>query len=367
MRTVADLRAWAARQWARNWREWAAMPESTGPPSWPLHPPTQRELAADPDAVALAVGQWRQLEGEDGVTLEWVERTLPSFGRQRLPSRAHLSGPAVARLLGESEAWERATAALAHLRHAWPVLEQHPAATRAVKALATLPEEDLVRLMAVLGWLEANPETVRWERELPVPGVDTKWVERHRTLVGELAHAITGSLPGLRRIGARFTVHLPPEADGVRQFSVDLEGLRGLGLRPQRVLIVENVVSLLSLPDLSGTVAIHGMGFAAPTLARVAWVAAAEQLYWGDLDTYGFQILGRLRAALPDVRSVLMDVATSTAYRGLAVTEPVPFRGAIGYLTAEEHRALAMLRTGDLRLEQERLPADAIRQALMSV
>lgn len=367
MRTVADLRAWAARQWARNWREWAAMPESTGPPSWPLQPPTQRELAADPDAVALAVGQWRQLEGEDGVTLEWVERTLPSFGRQRLPSRAHLSGPAVARLLGESEAWERATAALAHLRHAWPVLEQHPAATRAVKALATLPEEDLVRLMAVLGWLEANPETVRWERELPVPGVDTKWVERHRTLVGELAHAITGSLPGLRRIGARFTVHLPPEADGVRQFSVDLEGLRGLGLRPQRVLIVENVVSLLSLPDLSGTVAIHGMGFAAPTLARVAWVAAAEQLYWGDLDTYGFQILGRLRAALPDVRSVLMDVATLTAYRGLAVTEPVPFRGAIGYLTAEEHRALAMLRTGDLRLEQERLPADAIRQALMSV
>lgn len=49
------------------------------------------------------------------------------------------------------------------------------------------------------------------------------------------------------------------------------------------------------------------------------------------------------------------------------MTEPVPFRGAIGYLTAEEHRALAMLRTGDLRLEQERLPADAIRQALMSV
>lgn len=87
----------------------------------------------------------------------------------------------------------------------------------------------------------------------------------------------------------------------------------------------------------------------------------------GDLDTYGFQILGRLRAALPDVRSVLMDVATLTAYRGLAVPEPVPFRGAIGYLTAEEHRALAMLRTGDLRLEQERLPADAIRQALMSV
>lgn len=62
-----------------------------------------------------------------------------------------------------------------------------------------------------------------------------------------------------------------------------------------------------------------------------------------------------------------MDVATLTAYRGLAVTEPVPFRGAIGYLTAEEHCALAMLRTGDLRLEQERLPADAIRQALMSV
>lgn len=366
MRTVADLRAWAARQWARNWREWVAAPEAAGPPSWPLHPPTQRELAADPDAVALAVGQWRQLEAEGGVTLEWVERTLPSFGKQRLPSRAQLSGPAVARLLGESSAWERATAALAHLRRAWPVLEHHPSATRAVKALAALPEEDVVRLLAVLGWLEANPETVRWERELPVAGVDTKWVERHRTLVGELAHAITGSLPGLRRIGARFAVHLPPEADGVRQFSVDLEGLRRLSIQPQRVLIVENLVSALTLPDLPGTVAIHGMGFAAPTLASVAWVAAAEQRYWGDLDTYGFQILGRVRAALPEVRSVLMDLATLTAHRGLAVAEPAPFRGGIGYLTAEEHRALAMLRAGGLRLEQERLPAEAIRRALSS-
>ncbi|NHB84482.1 hypothetical protein G7085_07325 [Tessaracoccus sp. HDW20] len=57
-------------------------------------------------------------------------------------------------------------------------------------------------------------------------------------------------------------------------------------------------------------------GFAAPSLAEVGWIRDAEVSYWGDLDTYGFQILGRVREVLPQTRSVLMDEATLAAARG---------------------------------------------------
>lgn len=70
----------------------------------------------------------------------------------------------------------------------------------------------------------------------------------------------------------------------------------------------------------------------------------------------GFQILGLVRAALPDVRSVLMDVPTWAEHHAMAVDEPRPFHGEIGYLTAGELAALALVRAGDLRLEQERIP-----------
>lgn len=76
----------------------------------------------------------------------------------------------------------------------------------------------------------------------------------------------------------------------------------------------------------------------------------------GDLDSHGFAILGRLRQHLEQTESVLMDADTLSRFHHLAVPEPIPHRGHIGYLTLSEHHALTLLRAGDLRLEQERIP-----------
>lgn len=136
------------------------------------------------------------------------------------------------------------------------------------------------------------------------------------------------------------------------------------GGAPRAVLVCENATTLGTLPEVGGVVAVHGMGFAAPTLAEVGWLRDADAWYWGDLDTYGFQILGLVRAALPSVRSVLMDVAAWEEHQSLSVTEPRPFRGEIGYLTAAELAALARVREHDRRLEQERIPRSAAHAAL---
>ena len=147
----------------------------------------------------------------------------------------------------------------------------------------------------------------------------------------------------------------PGLSDGPQEFAAGVAGLNAAGLVPHLVLMSENQVPVMRLPTLPGVVAIHSMGFAAVNLATVTWIKDAPQLYWGDLDSYGFRILGQLRQVLPSVRSVLMDARTLHRHADLAIAEPHPYRGEIGYLSAAERSVLAEIRRADLRLEQERI------------
>ena len=94
------------------------------------------------------------------------------------------------------------------------------------------------------------------------------------------------------------------------------------------------------------------------------WLRAARVLYWGDLDTYGLSILSMIRQALPQTESLLMDAGTLRRFAALAGTEPRPYRGPIGHLTASEREALLAIRAADVRLEQERIPLNYAREVL---
>ena len=98
MRTVADARDWAEGQWQRNWKRWLTTAEADAK-SWPLHPPSQAQFAADPEAVARWTRSWRDLRVA-GVEVEWVERHWPAYGRQLLPQRVVASPDAIAGLAG---------------------------------------------------------------------------------------------------------------------------------------------------------------------------------------------------------------------------------------------------------------------------
>lgn len=365
MRTVGEFRAWASGQWRSHWPVWLA--GVADPRSWPLHAPTEADMARDPDAVARWVGEWQRFAATDGVQVQTVEKAWRAHGVQKLPERVMLTPAAAAGLAGRADVWQRASDAAVRLRDAWPEADLTAALGVAARTLGALSEADVVRLLAVVGWLAAHPDSGLWERELPVADVHTKWLERHRTAVEPLVAAVTGrDGTGLRRTPIRFRVRALASGllGGADDFTIDLDALGRLSVRPRAVLVCENATTLGTLPELPGTVAVHGMGFAAPALAEVKWLRAAQTWYWGDLDTYGFLILGRLRAALPEVRSVLMDSATWEAHAALSVEEPRPFGGEIGYLTAGELAALALVREGDRRLEQERIPRASAHEVL---
>jgi hypothetical protein len=127
----------------------------------------------------------------------------------------------------------------------------------------------------------------------------------------------------------------------------------------------------MALPDVAGAVGIMKLGNAVSGLSSVPWMQGIQAIYWGDIDTHGFAILDRARKALPQLRSVLMDEATTLRYQNLWGTEPVQTNNfALENLNEQElsvYRALKANTWGHkVRLEQERLSWSDSMEALLA-
>lgn len=335
-----------------------------------LHPPSERLLADDPDATREWVRRWQDHSGPG--TVDWEPRRWPSFGTQDVPVRLRLTGaPDISRAAGELARWqdlERRCTELAGL-HPSPGFRETVAAT--FTRWEPLSDDDFQRLVATVGWLLENPASGLLIRQLPIEGVDTKWLGTHRRLVEKLIDGARGStdlgigtLPVLHDIAVLDPTLLPGMP---RIFASPVDGLSGLPITPRTVLILENREGLYALPPITGTVAVHGGGYRVVDLADIPWIATADVVYWGDLDTHGLAILDRLRRRLPAARSLLMDPATLHRWRHLAVPEPSPAAEEPEALTDTEVDALRQLRTTGLRLEQERIPWPAVLDQLRAV
>ncbi|WP_024796587.1 DUF3322 domain-containing protein [Tomitella biformata] len=323
-----------------------------------LKPPTEAQVHAGFDAVVAWVRTWQSYAGAG--TVEWETRRWANYGSQDIPVRVLLSGPdVIASAARASTSWLSAKSRLDRLL-AGRADGLRPAAAAAVGKWESLTEPDFARLLAALTWLTEHPDSGWYIRQLPVPGVDTKWIGRHRGLLESLLTGVRGEmdlgvrgLPTMRRIAVCDRALLP---GAPRIFDTSLDELAVLDLRPARVLILENQEGLHALPDLTGAVALHGRGYSVSELAGLEWMHEVRVQYWGDLDSHGFAILDRLRHHLPGVESLLMDRETLEAWLELAVTEESPAIGELTMLTVEERAALAVIREGSLRLEQERVP-----------
>ena len=189
-------------------------------------------------------------------------------------------------------------------------------------------------------------------RQVDVPGVDTKFIERHRGVLTELLDAqldpsrvdaaapdFAGRYGFLRKPGyVRFRV--AGRFRGFSELSVRADEFTAAHLPGvTRAYVVENEITYLAFPLPADAIVIFGGGYAVAVLEPLGWLADLDVVYWGDIDTHGFAILNRLRHRFPHARSMLMDRATLLAHRDQWVTEPLPapraslcWRGGAGAL-----------------------------------
>lgn len=360
-----DVAAKARRTVDRNLKSWL-FGGTVDVLTMRLGSPTESAVAAHRVPVENWVHAWQASR----LDVRWEERRWPSLGRQRLPVVVTIEGAdAIVGAAGESRRWQSVQQRCARLRALdggprWPAV-----LSDSFRYWNSLTDNDFERLLAVVGWLQQHPDSGLLIRQLPIPGVDTKWLGANRTAVTSLAVPL--GVPehlGLRERELLRAVVIadPALRQGLpRIFAAPDRELAALGLAACQVLVVENLQTLEALPDVPGTVAVFGWGNNSIAVARFPWVQSAGRvIYWGDLDADGLAILARFRAEC-SCESLLMDHAAVERWRDLAVPHAADGPVDTEWLTEAERAALDVLRRDGLRLEQERIPIPAAVELLM--
>lgn len=287
------------------------------------------------------------------------------FGRTRIPSRV--------RIETYDQAWailgvEREVAryreiltlvGLVEPVYAWVVDEP-------LKAIDAA--DDWPALLAAYRWLAAARGSQRYLRTIDAPGVDTKFVERHRSVLGVLLGVSSTASGFVSELGLaskpevlrmRFGPGFAGLPSNVSDATFRVDEVAELCVSVQAAVVVENETTFLSLDPPYEGVLLWGKGFDADRVGRMRWLSEVPVWYWGDLDTHGFAILDQLRAWLPQTASFLMDRESLLQHRDRWGTEPSSTSARLDRLDVDESALYADL-VGDrygtaVRLEQERL------------
>jgi hypothetical protein len=305
-------------------------------------------------------------------------------GANRIPARVRVADfAALCSLLGTTEDARILEQLMARTRARLPVLTEWAAA----HPRALLEHRDAWdRVLATVEWIGAHDSSAMYVRQIDVEGVDTKFVERHQKLLSELLHLVLApervdpsQVEFARRfrflskpLYTRFRIldpDLSPFPTGITEISLRTDELVRLDVGAATVFVVENEVTYLALPPIPRAVAVFGGGYASAGLAGVPWLRDREIVYWGDIDTYGFDILSRLRGHLPQVHSILMDRETLLFHRAHWSIENSPTRRPLAHLSDAE-QALYQDLVSDVygmgvRLEQERVRFSKVQEALL--
>jgi hypothetical protein len=371
------------------WRD-ALLNAESGVYTVALDPPSASAITDRAGEVSAWLNEWRQWAAQHpDVTLR-TRAIRTKFGNQ--PVHTHLDIPDISALAGLSPGtaahWQRA-------RDRWGQLHQVGQTVRPWLArIVDLDGYDFTTLLAATNWFRAHPRSGLTVRSVPVPGMNTKWLARHRSMVLACLGTATDSgqptepteefdpveIPtaDLDALGLR---PLPPEISivltdpvlrgavgGLRQITAPVDELAGLQMRPDAVLIVENKEPALVWSDTTGLAIIHSLGNHLDVLARLPWIRPDRCWYWGDLDRHGFTILSRARTVVPHLKSLLMTPDDIETYRPLGVEEDLDrYDQPDPTLTPAEARVLTALQLTDrkyLRIEQERIPISDAERAL---
>ncbi len=236
------------------------------------------------------------------------------------------------------------------------------------------------QLLSIIEWIKKHPRPAIYLRQIDLPGVHTKLIEKHRGVLSELLELILpeksiyqpakGVRGFCRRYGFRDKplrvrlrildpnirlLPLSPDQD----IALTKETFSTLDIPISNVFITENEINFLTFPEQPDAIVIFGAGYGFENIAAAEWLKQKNIYYWGDIDTHGFAILNQLRGFFTKAESILMDEKTMLAYRSLWGVEATPETGELIRLTAEERSLYDKLRRNHwgnhIRLEQERI------------
>lgn len=365
------------RRWERGeFLSWLASGAPWEPLALGLRGPSARDAASQFEHVRAWADRWRQVR-HLRVELRPVGGRV--IGANELPGRIWIdSSERLWSALGVQADVRRFTGLLGATTPRAPAIAEWMA-EKPMEALRHADDWD--RLVDTVLWIDAHARPDMYLRQVDVPGVDTKFIERYRTILAALLdrqlsdQRIDRTRPPSDFAG-RYRFRGKPayvrfryltDVTGFSELSVRISELAGRPPAVRTVFVVENEITYLAFPPIDDAIVIFGEGYAAGKLEPLRWLTDRTLVYWGDIDTHGFAILNRLRRAFGHARSMLMDRATLLAHESQWVREPTPVTEHLDALLPDEAALYIDLVEDALgpsvRLEQERISFSTAEEA----
>lgn len=384
----ADLRAQVQKLWSSG--ELLARlvtGESLFPKRLLLKGPTSAEMAERFDEVRNWIGT---LRGMPHCRVEMREFRHRVFGANAVPQAVWIDTDEDAlALIGRRQEVARFTRLIEMTRTRQPLLLDW-LAKRPMRALTLVDEWH--RLLEIVAWLERHPRPDVYLRQVDIPGVHSKFIEAHRSVLIELLdsvlppEAIDSSASGASQFCKRYgfcdkplrirlrvldPAHALLPTTHVQDISLDAASFALLNPNIARVFITENEINFLAFPQLKDSLVIFGAGYGFEMLRNAEWLSNCRIHYWGDIDTHGFAILDQLRSQFDQVASFLMDRPTLLAFEAHWGEETRPTLRNLPRLNPDEMALYDDLRDNrirkNLRLEQERISFGWVESALLAL
>jgi len=330
------------------------------------------------DAIIALRESSKQTKGF-GYSVEWKEQSFRRFGEQQVPSTVSFpTREDYTRFLGKCSEVRQFEQDCKLVLESFPELaawiERNP--LRVVEHAG-----DWTGLIAVCAHLRQNGRPNCYLRELPVE-VDTKFIERKRGVLGEILPTVAPNCVGddastfetrfgfrqkqpLIRFRALDASLVGPSKLPFADFAIPLDAACRVSIAAKNILVVENETTFLTLPPIPDTLALLGAGDAVSLLQQMDWLRRFRIVYWGDMDTHGFEALSLLRKHHPQTESLMMDVETYERFHHFA-KKAAPYASKTELLLSDaEGRLFKTLHAEGRLLEQERITLNYARPKLL--
>lgn len=373
MHSPATLRQRLTRQWENhNLREQRLLDPASFPFSLPIGKPSPKLIATDLDALRNHLKQWRD---EKHGTVIW----------QTIPSR-HSSEPIKVPThwqIDSLDVWIEAARLSAEARPLLELLDSihpryHTILIRQRSLWKNRPLKETIQACQLCDLLEPGIAKGAPLRALSIAGIDTKFFERHRNLIvplldlrfdGQISQFGLETFLDATHENPHWVlvVDLGKDLLPFHQQRVSTSEIANFTWEIPRVLIIENENCLHLLPPLRKTLAILGAGLDLSWL-KAPFLHDTQVSYWGDLDTWGLQMLSTARQHLPSIEPLLMhsEILHSNIHKAVPEPNPAPTTSP-QHLTQQETELYQYLLTQTKgRLEQEFIPASQVHSALQS-
>ncbi len=377
MKSPDELAQHLLRQWQNNTLRAQRL---LTPEPWPLRlaigKPTATQVLQQSASVQQHIQSWRQ------VTVGQVIFEHKNYRRLaeavELPSYWQINSPSEWMQACQNAAVRYEFAVLSELISASDSC-MHELLVRERNLWRHKPLNELLDTLKLAGKLSPGCAQGQPLRLLSGYGVDTKFVERHETLLRRLldtrfadAASEQGLLNFLDALDEKdHWLLVRSLSEGLLPFQrlrITSAELAQTALPATRILLIENERCEHLLPPLRDCIAVLGAGFDLAWLAGQA-LEGKQLYYWGDLDTWGLAMLARARQLRPNLQALMMTQEVFTDYADFAVSEPQRAGDFDqSYLAADEQALLLDLQQRKKgRLEQEFIPIQRVQIEITSL